>query len=104
MQGVFGHLVQRYVHSMVPQRPTSALQTVGRSSDFPDGQYEEEYTCRPPAVAMIIISVLEIILFLYDVIEHKALSTCLSMLGKMFYFLVMICAVHSIWSSIYWSK
>ncbi|XP_076281091.1 rhomboid-4 isoform X2 [Lasioglossum baleicum] len=66
MQGVFGHLVQRYVQSMVPQRPTQ--------SDYPDGQYEEEYTCKPPALAMIIISILEITLFLYDVIAHKSLS------------------------------
>ncbi|XP_076667798.1 rhomboid-4 isoform X1 [Andrena cerasifolii] len=71
MQGVFGHLVQRYVHSMVPQRPT-LLQL--RSSDFPDGQYEEEYTCKPPALAMIIISVLEITLFLCDVIVYKSPS------------------------------
>ncbi|KAG7197980.1 hypothetical protein KM043_016209 [Ampulex compressa] len=74
MQGVFGHLVQRYVHSMVPQRPTAAPQFAPRSSDYPDGQYEEEYSCRPPAVAMIIISILEIMLFLYDVIAHKSLS------------------------------
>ncbi|XP_017885206.1 rhomboid-related protein 2-like isoform X2 [Ceratina calcarata] len=72
MQGVFGHLVQRYVHSMIPQRPTPLL--VARSSDITDGQYEEEYTCKPPALAMIIISVLEIILFLYDVIVHKSSS------------------------------
>lgn len=72
MQGVFGHLVQRYVHSMIPQRPTPLL--VARSSDITDGQYEEEYTCKPPALAMIIISVLEIVLFLYDVIVHKSSS------------------------------
>ncbi|XP_076181889.1 rhomboid-4 isoform X2 [Ptiloglossa arizonensis] len=71
MQGVFGHFVQRYLHSMVPQRPT-VLQL--RSSDYTDGQYEEEYTCKPPALAMIIISILEITLFLYDAIAHKSLS------------------------------
>lgn len=74
MQGVFGHLVQRYVHSMVPQRPIAVQYSTQTSSDIPDGQYEEEYSCRPPAVAMIIISILEIILFLYDVVEHKSLS------------------------------
>lgn len=76
MQGVFGHFVQRYVHSMVPQRPTlsGSMQTARYSSDSPDGQYEEEYSCRPPAIVMIIISILEIVLFLYDVIAHKALS------------------------------
>lgn len=72
MQGVFGHLVQRYVQSMVPQRPSTLHLT--RSSDFPDGQYEEEYTCNPPALAMIIISILEIVLFLYDVIVYKTPS------------------------------
>jgi len=44
------------------------------SSDYPDGLYEEEYSCRPPAIAMIIISIIEIILFMYDVIKHKSLS------------------------------
>ncbi|XP_034195641.2 rhomboid-4 isoform X2 [Osmia lignaria lignaria] len=72
MQGVFGHLVQRYVQSMVPQRPSTLHLT--RSSDFPDGQYEEEYTCNPPALAMIIISILEIVLFLYDVIVYRTPS------------------------------
>lgn len=69
MQGVFGHLVQRYVQSMVPQRPTTFQ--IARSSDITDGQYEEEYSCKPPALAMIIISILEIILFLYDVIVYS---------------------------------
>ncbi|XP_011871468.1 PREDICTED: protein rhomboid isoform X3 [Vollenhovia emeryi] len=75
MQGIFGHIVQRYVHSVIPQRPTRAIrQTSMGSSDYPDGLYEEEYSCRPPAVAMIIISIIEIILFMYDVIKHKSLS------------------------------
>ncbi|CAL1683163.1 unnamed protein product [Lasius platythorax] len=75
MQGIFGSIVQRYVHSMIPQRPTRAMrQTSVGSSDYPDGLYEEEYSCRPPAIAMIIISIIEIILFLYDVIKHKSLS------------------------------
>lgn len=146
MQGIFGHLVQRYVHSVIPQRPTRALRqtSVGSryypsrqistvmhappsppplpsnfgdspqaamilksinerqmrsarfndvprlqhlqqqastitesslySSDYPDGLYEDEYSCRPPAIAMIIISLIEIILFIYDVIQHKSLS------------------------------
>lgn len=138
MQGIFGHLVQRYVQSMIPQRPSRAMRqtSVGSrycaqqqmsivvhsqppppspssfgdssqaailsskrrrsaritdlerlqqqsstitesslySSDYPDGLYEDEYSCRPPAVAMIIISIIEIILFMYDVIKHKSLS------------------------------
>lgn len=137
MQGIFGNLVQRYVQSVIPQRPTRGTMrqtSVGSryypqrqmsivqspppppspssfgdssqamlsskrrrsaritdlqrlqqqtstitesslySSDYPDGLYEEEYSCRPPAIAMIIISIIEIILFMYDVIKHKSLS------------------------------
>ncbi|XP_018375923.1 PREDICTED: rhomboid-related protein 3 isoform X3 [Trachymyrmex cornetzi] len=75
MQGIFGHIVQRYVQCVIPQRPCRTLrQTSVGSSDYPDGQYEEEYSCRPPAIAMIIISIIEIILFMYDVIKHKSLS------------------------------
>ncbi|XP_014487136.1 PREDICTED: protein rhomboid-like isoform X1 [Dinoponera quadriceps] len=113
MQGIFGHFMQRYVQSVIPQRPCRAMRqtSVGsryypqrqfstvmhapssfgdsqpfqqqtstitesslRSSDYPDGLYEDEYSCRPPAVAMIIISIIEIILFMYDVIKHKSLS------------------------------
>ena len=76
MQGVFGHFIQRYVNKMVPQRPTvsSVMQTERFSADMLDGLYEEEYSCRPPAIAMIIISIVEIILFLYDAIAHKALT------------------------------
>ncbi|XP_011059615.1 PREDICTED: protein rhomboid isoform X4 [Acromyrmex echinatior] len=75
MQGIFGHIVQRYVQCVIPQRPCRALrQTSVGSSDYPDGLYEEEYSCRPPAIAMIIISIIEIILFMYDVIKHKSLS------------------------------
>ncbi|XP_034945072.1 rhomboid-related protein 2 isoform X2 [Chelonus insularis] len=75
MQGVFGHFLSRYVHTMVPQRPVVPSQQVVRANtDFPDGLYEEEYSCRPPAIAMIIISIIEIILYLYDVIVEKTLT------------------------------
>lgn len=81
MQGIFGHFVQRYVHSMVPQRPCAPSEMLHRQRssdssppDFPDGLYEEEYTCNPPAIAMIIISMIEIFLFLLDAFQHKSLS------------------------------
>lgn len=70
MQGVFGHFLTRYVHKMVPQRPCLAIQSL--SADFTDGQYEEEYSCRPPAIAMILISVIEICSFMYDAFENKS--------------------------------
>lgn len=33
---------------------------------YSDGTYEEEYSCWPPAVCMILISLVEIVLFCYD--------------------------------------
>ena len=68
--------MQRYVHSLVPTRPSmsGSLRSARYSSDLPDGQYEEEYSCHPPAVAMIIISILEIILYLYDTISNRGPS------------------------------
>ena len=68
MQSIFGHFLQRYVHSVVPCRPcySATLQTIPKSRDLPDGLYEEEYSCNPPALAMIIISTIEIFFFLYD--------------------------------------
>ncbi|KAJ8675416.1 hypothetical protein QAD02_011202 [Eretmocerus hayati] len=79
MQGVFGQFVHKYVQCMVPGRPcpSGTLQTQrsishGGGGDFTDGLYEEEYSCNPPAVAMIIISLIEIVIFLYDTLANNA--------------------------------
>ncbi|XP_033216048.1 rhomboid-related protein 3 [Belonocnema kinseyi] len=76
-QGIFGHFMHRYVHSLIPHRPSmsGSLRSARYSSDLPDGQYEEEYSCNPPAVAMIIISILEILLFLFDTIAYRGPSS-----------------------------
>ncbi|KAF5285142.1 hypothetical protein FQA39_LY16831 [Lamprigera yunnana] len=55
---IFGHLISRYVNIVVPHRRGDTTQ--------PDGQYEDEYTCCPPPVGMILISLVEIILFCVD--------------------------------------
>ncbi|CAH0402905.1 unnamed protein product [Chilo suppressalis] len=57
LKAVFGHFVARYVHSIIPHRDPV---------DTTDGTYEEEYSCWPPAVCMILISLVEIVLFCYD--------------------------------------
>lgn len=75
MQGVFGHFLQRYIHSMVPQRPSIRQSRItAMSSDWPDGLYEEEYSCSPPPLTMVTISVIEIFLYLYDAIAHGAVA------------------------------
>ncbi|CAH2986435.1 unnamed protein product [Chilo suppressalis] len=83
LKAVFGHFVARYVHSIIPHR--DPVDTTGRWPGFhavstydgaqtrshalftyTDGTYEEEYSCWPPAVCMILISLVEIVLFCYD--------------------------------------
>ncbi|XP_068623578.1 rhomboid-related protein 2 isoform X1 [Battus philenor] len=91
LKAVFGHFVARYVHSIIPQRnPVDttglgpgfrAVPTVDRASrskayfTYTDGTYEEEYSCWPPAVCMIIISLVEIVLFCYDAAQGKTDAT-----------------------------
>ncbi|XP_015114444.1 rhomboid-related protein 2 [Diachasma alloeum] len=71
MQGFFGRFMHHYVDTVVPRRPTLATQLSARlSTDSPDGQYEKQYSCSPPAVGMIIISMIEIILYVYDIVKE----------------------------------
>ncbi|XP_047516837.1 rhomboid-related protein 2 isoform X3 [Pieris napi] len=80
LKAVFGHFVARYVHSIIPHR--GPIDTTGRWSGFQpvsssdgDGTYEEEYSCWPPAISMIIISLVEIVLFCYDEAQGKTAAT-----------------------------
>ncbi|XP_050299558.1 rhomboid-related protein 2 [Anthonomus grandis grandis] len=60
LNSIFGHYITRYINWIVPKpgRPTSHTVT--------DGEYEEQYSCYPPAVGMILISLVEIIFFCID--------------------------------------
>ncbi|XP_060533122.1 rhomboid-related protein 2-like [Cylas formicarius] len=62
---IFGHYITRYINWVVPRRahPPSRSAT--------DGEYEEQYSCYPPAVGMIIISLVEIIFFCVDEATEK---------------------------------
>ncbi|XP_039752441.1 rhomboid-related protein 2 isoform X1 [Pararge aegeria] len=92
LKAVFGHFVARYVHSIIPHR--DPIDTIDRWTGFravsstdgvrsrsttiftyTDGTYEEEYTCWPPAICMIIISIAEIVLFCYDAAQGKTDAT-----------------------------
>lgn len=57
LQYLFGHYVNRYIQMVVPRR---------RGVTEPDGAYDDQYTCYPPAVGMIFISLIEIIFFCVD--------------------------------------
>ncbi|XP_075984200.1 rhomboid-4 isoform X2 [Anticarsia gemmatalis] len=74
LKAVFGHFVARYVHSIIPRR--GPVDTTDRWSGFravppadTDGTYEDQYSCWPPAICMILISLVEIVLFCYDAAE-----------------------------------
>ncbi|XP_059048187.1 rhomboid-related protein 2 isoform X2 [Achroia grisella] len=76
LKNIFGHFVARYVHSIIPQRnPVDTTDTWTGFRPVPtrdsDGTYEEQYTCWPPAVCMIFISIVEIALFCYDASKGK---------------------------------
>ncbi|KAK3918459.1 Rhomboid-related protein 3 [Frankliniella fusca] len=66
---MFGQGLNTFVRkTIVPRRPPPSV-VRGLAVDTTDyGEYEDEYTCNPPAVCMIIVSFLEIVAFLYDVI------------------------------------
>ncbi|XP_011313673.1 rhomboid-related protein 2-like [Fopius arisanus] len=69
MQGFFGRLISGYVYTLVPERPIPSDPYSPRTSvAASEGRYEKEYNCRPPAIGMLIISIMEIVLFLYDIV------------------------------------
>lgn len=61
-QTLFGHYLHRYVRTAIASRHHRVV-----SPDSLDGDYEDEYTCNPPAVCMLIVSIIEIALFIWDV-------------------------------------
>ncbi|KAJ9576209.1 hypothetical protein L9F63_006942 [Diploptera punctata] len=67
--GVMKNALNRYVKAtVVPRKRFTADEFDG------SGDYEDEYTCNPPAVLMILISFLVVIAFLWDVIEEGETS------------------------------
>ncbi|GFG28877.1 hypothetical protein Cfor_06254 [Coptotermes formosanus] len=64
MQGVMGRALNRYVRTAVVQRKVTADEV-----DLA-GDYEREYSCYPPTVSMILISMIEVIAFLWDIIDE----------------------------------
>nr|CAD7406627.1 unnamed protein product [Timema poppensis] len=67
-QGLFSKSLNRYVKSVVPNK-----RRFTRGGDTQDGSglYEEQYSCLPPRLLMITISILEIASFLWDVVDDN---------------------------------
>ncbi|XP_050353365.1 rhomboid-related protein 2 isoform X3 [Nymphalis io] len=76
LKAVFGHFVARYIHSIIPHRgPVDTTVHSKSIFTYTDGTYEEEYSCWPPAICMILISIIEIVLFCYDASQGKTDAT-----------------------------
>lgn len=50
--------INKYIHYCVVPRGPPRLRTGGL--DRTDGDYEDEYSCNPPALCMIIVSCIEV--------------------------------------------
>lgn len=68
---MFGQGLQTFVRkTVVPRRPPQTVQRATDTTDYAThaglqdvvdmGEYEDEYTCNPPAVCMIIVSIIEV--------------------------------------------
>ncbi|XP_071447141.1 rhomboid-related protein 2 [Hetaerina americana] len=74
MHGSLRMYFNKYIHYTVPRRRRPAIQPTtyglqaGLSPDELDGLYEEEYSCNPPAVCMLLVSCIEIVTFVWDVV------------------------------------
>ncbi|XP_046682833.1 rhomboid-related protein 2 [Homalodisca vitripennis] len=66
---LFSRYINSYVRTVIPRRTWTR-------HDIIDGEYEDQYTCSPPALGLLIISIIEIAFFLYDVaVTHTLMST-----------------------------
>ncbi|KAL1502527.1 hypothetical protein ABEB36_007659 [Hypothenemus hampei] len=65
LNNVFGHYLSRYINFIIPRKSHPPEHSAT------DGEYEDEYSCRPPAVGMILISLVEIIFFCIDEYSEK---------------------------------
>jgi len=52
------NLFNKYIHYTIVPREPPRLRTGGL--DRTDGDYEDEYSCNPPALCMIIVSLIEV--------------------------------------------
>lgn len=62
---LFHTYINSYVRSMIPRRAWTRR-------DIIDGEYEDQYTCNPPAVGMLIISLIEVISTFETILSYGA--------------------------------
>ncbi|VEN49516.1 unnamed protein product [Callosobruchus maculatus] len=78
LQHIFGHYLNRYINWIIPRCPPA-------TTTVTDGIYEEEYSCMPPAVGMIIFSLIEIIFFCVDeATEFRSTNTASGPMATLF--------------------
>ncbi|KAJ4445267.1 hypothetical protein ANN_07068 [Periplaneta americana] len=67
-QGIMGRALNRYIRATVVRRRLTVDELDGK------GDYEKEYSCYPPALCMILVSIIEIAAFLWDEISDGTSS------------------------------
>ncbi|VVC24424.1 Hypothetical protein CINCED_3A023646 [Cinara cedri] len=74
-------ILNKYIHYTVVPREHHRVRAGLRSGqDLTDGDYEDQYSCNPPALCMIIVSLIEVLFFCWDVLK---LNTTESIHGPM---------------------
>lgn len=68
-QPIFKKIVTRYVNFVIPRKNLGAVPPRGETQVDGAGEYEEQYSCCPPKIGMIAISLIELIFFIID--EYK---------------------------------
>lgn len=76
LQTFFSSLVKSYMHFILPpqclhqRRRDEESELKGGDEVDGSGAYDEQYSCKPPRLGMIIITVVELILFAVDAIRQ----------------------------------
>lgn len=67
-RSLFGEAINKYIHAtIVPRNRLSYVEEVDGT-----GEYEEQYRCWPPSVCMVIISIVEITTFVWDIVAQNS--------------------------------
>lgn len=76
------NLFSKYIHYTIVPRGPPRLRTAG--VDRTDGDYEDEYSCNPPALCMVIVSLIEVLIFTWDVLKLKTTESIQGPMASMF--------------------
>ncbi|XP_022902730.1 rhomboid-related protein 2 [Onthophagus taurus] len=71
---IFGQYFNMYMRYLLPPSIHQSGLKSSTSIDVADGRYEERYSCWPPKVCMILISLIEIVFFTVDAVQGNTMA------------------------------